>query len=242
MPALVLDLDLLSTPGVGGFTGHDIVGGFTPRRLGESNDHVGIVENSAASTEATVVVVDGDVDIAVLLASGRSVAGGGVRLGLRSGRSSRSSGTGGNWSGLRSWGDVRCLSGGWLGRFRGRLGRRSRSRNRRRGRCWGLRRSNVDAGGLLDLGGVGRSRGRGRLRRRGGSRLGLLVEQTLESSRNGLVVVVDSGEDNDGLGDDLRLGDEGALVEGRSDGEGAEEQRGEDSRGLHVDLGVLVCC
>jgi hypothetical protein len=60
----------------------------------------------------------------------------------------------------------------------------------------------------------------------------MLVEVASRSgggfSDDGLVVV-NGGVDNHGLGDDLGLVDEGALVKRRSDGEGAEEHGGEDS-------------
>jgi hypothetical protein len=67
--AVVLDLDLLSAPGVGGGTGHDVVGGRAPGRGGKGNDHVGVVELGTASSETTVVVIDGHVNVGVLRAS-----------------------------------------------------------------------------------------------------------------------------------------------------------------------------
>lgn len=66
--ALVFDLDLLSTPWVGRCSGHDIIGRFSPGRLGEGNNHVGVVELSATSAEAAVVVIDGDVNVGESLA------------------------------------------------------------------------------------------------------------------------------------------------------------------------------
>jgi len=66
--ALVLNLDLLSAPWVGGLASHGVVGGGSPSRLGNGNNHVVVVEGSAASTVSTVVVIDGDVDVRELLA------------------------------------------------------------------------------------------------------------------------------------------------------------------------------
>jgi len=73
--ALVFNLDLLSAPGVGGGTGHDVVGGLAPSRLGEGDNHVRVVESSTASAEATSVVVDGDVDVGELGAAGATTRG-----------------------------------------------------------------------------------------------------------------------------------------------------------------------
>lgn len=62
---VVLDLDLLSAPGVGRPAGHDVVGGLTPSRLSQSNNRIVVVELGTACAIATVVVVDSDVNVRV---------------------------------------------------------------------------------------------------------------------------------------------------------------------------------
>lgn len=66
--AVVLNLDLLAAPAVGGTAGHGIVGRSTPGRLGKGDDHVSVVEDVTARTGSTGGLVDGDVDVGVLLA------------------------------------------------------------------------------------------------------------------------------------------------------------------------------
>jgi hypothetical protein len=232
--AVVVDLDLLSAPGVGSGTGHNVVSGLAPERSGKGDDHVSVVELSTASTETTVVVIDGHVNVGVGVASGgasgRRSRGGSGRWGVGSGRCNVSRGS---WLGgldrLGSLDDGRRRLNDWLGLLNYRSGRRRRRGGRSRSGHL-RRRCDIGAGGLL----WGRRR-----RRSGGScsagGLGLLVEVTGRGG-GGLgdgLVVVDSRVDNDGLGNDLSLVDERALVERRSDGEGAEEEGSEDSRGLH---------
>lgn len=237
--ALEVGLDLLSTPWVAGFTGHPVVGGFTPGGLCERNDEHGVVELLTASTVRTRLdVVDGSVtgELAGTAATvGRWAGwrcswGCGRRCGRRSwGRCSAVSGWGRrrrSWCG--SWGWLRfdrlglldglgLLNGLWLLGYRGwrrgwsrgrSLGRRNVDARRHRRRC--RRRRSVGR----RLGGAGRNHGAGDLGRlRGGCDRG---------------VVVDGGVDHHGLDNDLGLVDEIALVQRRSNGQGAEEHGGED--------------
>lgn len=98
--------------------------------------------------------------------------------------------------------------------------------------------------GLLNYWSVGwGSRSAGSGSSWGTARSGLLL--LVESGRvgggrsagggHGSTIVVDSGVDDNGLSDNLGLVDEGALVDGRGGGEGAEEEGSENSRGLHFD-------
>jgi hypothetical protein len=132
--AVVLDLDLLSAPRVGGSTSHNVVGGLAPGGRREGNDHVSVMKLGTASAEATVVVVDGHVDVLVGRAAGAGGSGSGRGVGRRSGRG------GGSW--LRS--RCRCLVG-WLGCLGGgggrrgfsyRLGRQEREQEQSRAQEW----------------------------------------------------------------------------------------------------------
>lgn len=231
--AVVLDVNLLAAPGVGGLASHDVVGGLAPGGSGKSNNHVGVSDGLSASSSGASVVVDGDVDVLVLHGAagtasgwggGRSVSGRGC-WGIGRGNIGRGGGLG-------------LLDGlGLLNNGRGRRDYRSGRGGRSSfggGRCG--RGRNIGAGGLLG------SRSR-RVDRRLGSGLGWgarglgdLVEVAGRSGgslSDGLVVVPDGGVNNDGLGDDLGLVDERALVKRRSSDEGAEEGGSEDSGGLH---------
>jgi hypothetical protein len=262
--AVVVDLDLSSAPWVAGFTGHVVVGGSTlgvPEALGDGNNHHVVGEGLTASTGDARVVVDGDVDIRVASAGKASVLLGSRRRGSRSGAGSWGRGVDWLWlgSGSRSLGSRSGSLGRlwlgllWLGLFRlGLLRLRGRSRSLRRLRLGRGRRAGL---GLLNcwwsVGWGSRSAGSGSSWGAAGSGLLLLVESgrvgggRSAGSGHGSTVVVNRGVDDNDLSDNLGLVDKSALVDGRGGGEGAEEERGEDSGGLHVDrsrdcLGCLV--
>jgi hypothetical protein len=258
--AVVVDLDLLSAPGVGSSTSHNVVGGLAPGGRGKGNDHVSVMKLGTAGAEATVVVVDGHVNVLVGLATGAGISGGrGRRGGSRRSISGRSVSRSGGGSGGSGWLGSRCLVG-WLGRLRGcgrrsfsyrlgllddrsgsRVGRGSGRRDRRRrgsgGGLWRNRRN----GGLLGSRSLGSGSGLGHS---AGGSLGLLVE--VASGRGGGLgdglVFPDGGVDNHGLGNDLGLVGERAPVERSSNGERAEEQGREDSGSLHFGVCSGIVC
>lgn len=112
--AVVLDVDLLSAPGVGGLTCHSVVGGGAPGVGSEGNDHVGGVERLATGTKGTGERVDGQVTGEGLARAGAARAGG-----VGAGRGRGSVGDGSN-VGSRRGGWHSCgRGGGGLRRRRG---------------------------------------------------------------------------------------------------------------------------